>query len=522
MMTTNKLPAYPLVDMSELNRCLLCSDAPCSQNCPKGFPVGDILRSVYFRNGMGALERTRGVQCLDCDAPCEKSCVLGKKSFPVRIKSIMEAMYESAKSTLDAGVVTEKQVRGAFAPASEPDITADICGVKLENPFLLSSSVIASSYEMCARAFRAGWAGAAFKTICTFPQHEASPRFSAITNHSNSFCGFKNIEQLSDHSVEENMEVFRRLKAEFPTKVIIASIMGQNEQEWTSLARQCQEAGADVIECNFSCPNMESDSLGLTIGQDPALIEKFTRAVRRGTTLPVLAKMTPNLTDMVPMAIAAKKGGADGIAAINTINSITGVNIDTFTAEPDVHGHSIVGGYSGQAVKPIALRFISDMAGSKELRGMHISGMGGIENWVDALEFISLGAGSVQITTAVMQYGYRIIDDLVEGLKYYLKVKGFSAVKPIIGAAVGSIVPHNRLERDTVLLPKFNYGKCIGCGRCYISCLDGGHQAIEFDAEKRQPRLNGAKCVGCHLCRLVCPSKAIDVAVRRIDRPVAE
>ncbi len=517
-MKDSKVLSYPLVDMSELNRCLLCGDAPCTKNCVKGLPVGDILRSIYFRNGMGALEKARGERCLDCGAPCERACVLGRKSFPVRIKSIVTALYEGAKATVESGMVTETQLRGAFLVPREPDTTADMCGIRLENPFLLSSSVVASSYEMCARAFEAGWAGAVFKTICTFPQHEASPRFSTVMNHSNSFCGFKNIEQLSDHSVEENMEIFRRLKTDFPSKAIVASIMGQNEKEWTDLARECELAGADAIECNFSCPNMESDSLGVTIGQDAALIEKFTRAVRRGTKLPVLAKMTPNITDMVPMAVAAKKGGADGIAAINTINSITGVNINTLVAEPDVHGSSIVGGYSGQAVKPIALRFISDMARSKDLGGMHLSGMGGIENWVDALEFITLGAGSLQVTTAVMQYGYRIIDDLVDGLRYYLKVKGFKDVKSLIGAAVDSIVAHNKLERDTVLLPIFYKERCIGCGRCYISCQDGGHQAIDFDIETRQPRLDGKKCVGCHLCRLVCPSKAIGVAARRIER----
>ena len=517
-MKENTVQAYPLIDMSELNRCLLCHDAPCTKACVRSLPVGNLLRSIYFRNAMGAFEKAGGENCAGCSAPCEDACVLGKKSTPVQIQRIIGALYSAAKETIDYGVVGEQELREAFATQDEPDLSADICGVKMENPFLLSSSVVASNYEMCAKAFKAGWAGAAFKTICTFPQHEASPRFSTVSDHSNAFCGFKNIEQLSDHSVAENMEIFRRLKQDFPQKVIVASIMGQNEAEWTSLAHECELAGADVIELNFSCPNMESDSLGVTIGQDERLIEKFTAAARRGTSLPILAKMTPNITDMVPMAAAARRGGADGIAAINTISSITGVNINTFTAEPDVHGHSIVGGYSGQAVKPIALRFISDLARSEKLKGMHLSGIGGIENWVDALEFISLGAGSVQVTTAVMQYGYRIVEDMIGGLRYYLKLKHFSSIRPIIGAAVQSIVPHNQLERDTILFPRFDYEKCIGCGRCYTSCYDGGHQAIEFDLQTRRPRLLGSRCVGCHLCRLVCPSKAIGVAARRIER----
>jgi dihydropyrimidine dehydrogenase (NAD+) subunit PreA len=226
------------------------------------------------------------------------------------------------------------------------DISADICGVRLENPFLLSSSVVASSYDMCRRAFEAGWAGAAFKTICSFPQHEASPRFSAIKSHANAFCGFKNIEQLSGQTVEEDLKVIEQLHRDFPSKVLIASIMGRNEKEWTELASRCEKAGASVIECNFSCPNMEDSDLGITIGQSEELTERFTRAVKRGTDLPVLAKLTPNITDMVPLALAARRGGADGIAAINTINSITGVDIDKLVAEPSVKGKSMVGGYS--------------------------------------------------------------------------------------------------------------------------------------------------------------------------------
>jgi dihydropyrimidine dehydrogenase (NAD+) subunit PreA len=314
------------------------------------------------------------------------------------------------------------------------------------------------------------------------------------------------------------MQIFRKLREEFPTKVIIASIMGRNEDEWTSLASKCEEAGASVIECNFSCPNMEADDLGVTIGQSEELIEKFTRAVKRGTSLPVLAKLTPNITDMVPMALAAKRGGADGIAAINTINSITGVDIDTLVAQPSVQGKSIVGGYSGPAVKPIALRFISDLNNCDELETMHISGMGGIETWKDALEFILLGAGTIQVTTAVMQYGYRIIDDLKAGLNLYLAEKGFASVGEAVGLGLDSVSPTTDvLERDTVLFPQFNRERCIGCGRCAISCRDGGHQAIRLN-DARRPVLDGKRCVGCHLCLLVCPQQAIRPARKRVNR----
>lgn len=492
-------------DASEVNKCLLCYEPACTAACPKQVPVGDILRSLYMENWMGA-SGSECHQCMECDAPCEKACVLSARNVPVRIREILTQFHNDAEKILPKHLI------------EEVDLSCDICGVKLENPFLLSSSVVASTLDMCRRAFEAGWAGAAFKTICNFPQHEASPRFSAVRNHSHSFVGFKNIEQLSDHSVEENMEIFRILRKEFPTKVIIASIMGRNEKEWTTLAKHCEEAGASVIELNFSCPNMEDMDLGITIGQSEELVERFTRAARRGTSLPVLAKLTPNVTDMVPLAIAAKRGGADGIAAINTINSVTGVNIDTLVAEPSVHGKSIIGGYSGTAVKPIALRFISDLAGCRELDDLHFSGMGGIETWRDAAEFILMGAGSVQVTTAVMQYGYRIIDDLILGLSEYLKCKGISSVTSIIGGAASSIVSHTGIERDTIIYPVFITEKCYGCGRCYLSCMDGGHQAISFDTEKRRPSLNGKKCVGCHLCRLVCPSHAIGMAPKAVRK----
>ena len=491
-------------DRSEASKCLICYDPVCTKACPQNANVGGILRSLYFRNVLGAAKQLT-CDCNGCGAPCETACVLDKRKRPVAIRELLLHLRQEAQS-LPAHRI------------EDVDLSTDICGVRLENPFLLSSSVVSSSYEMCKRAFEAGWAGASYKTICSFPQHETSPRFSVIRHHSNSFCGFKNIEQLSDHSVEENMHVFEKLREEFPSKVIIASIMGQNENEWTELAEKCERAGASVIECNFSCPNMEAEDLGMTIGQSEELVERFTRATKRGTSLPVLAKLTPNITDMVPVALAAKRGGAEGISAINTINSITGVNVDTLVAEPAVQGKSIIGGYSGSAVKPIALRFISDLSRCEALNGMHLSGMGGIEIWRDALEFILLGAGSVQVTTAVMQYGYRIIDDLLEGLSEYMKIKGIASLTDLVEASSHTIVSHQNIERDTIVLPVFDYSKCDGCGRCYLSCMDGGHQAIEFDHEARRPRLIGSKCVGCHLCRMVCPEKAIGKAMRAIRK----
>lgn len=491
------------LNRADMIHCALCLDPPCSSACDKMNP-GEALRAIWFDNAdIAALKLPHENLCADCDAPCERACV---RSGEVKIKSLMQRLVGEVGPQAEIAI-----------PDNEDRLKCDICGIHLDNPFLLSSSVVASNYDMCVRAFEAGWAGACFKTICTLDIHEASPRFSAITGDNGSIIGFKNIEQLSDHSVAENMETFRRLKEKYPGKFILASIMGQNEKEWEELARLCEENGADGIELNFSCPNMQEDGLGSDIGQIPELVECFTAAAKKGTTIPVLAKLTPNVANMSPAAEAAMRGGADGIAAINTIKSIVGVSPYTFVSAPAVKGKSAVGGYSGNAVKPIALRFISELGQNRKLSGPHISGMGGIETWRDALEFILMGAGSIQITTAVMQYGYRIIEDLKAGLNYYLTQMGISSVKDIIGAGLDSVSDTTDvLERDTIQFPVFNSDKCIGCGRCMISCRDGGHQAISF--ENRIPKLDGSKCVGCHLCILVCPEGAIVSAKKRINR----
>ena len=489
---------------TDMLRCTLCQNAPCSSVCKK-IDCASMLRSIWFDNEKTAASRLPAENpCVGCPAPCEAACV---RAHEVPIRELITRLHNEVKPELEIS-----------PPEDENRLCAEFCGIPLENPFLLSSSVVASTYDMCARAFDAGWAGVAYKTICSFPIHEASPRFSAITGDSGSIIGFKNIEQLSDHSVAENMEIFRRLKRNYPTKFILASIMGQNEKEWEDLARLCEENGADAIELNFSCPNMADGGLGSDIGQVPALVERFTAAARRGANIPILAKLTPNVAKMSPAAEAAKRGGADGIAAINTIKSIIGVSPHTYVSTPAVHGMSAVGGYSGNAVKPIALRFIAELAQDPVLAGMHLSAMGGVETWQDALEFLLLGAGSIQATTAVMQYGYRIIDDLKAGLNLYLAEKGLDSVEATRGLAVDSVSETTDvLERDTIVFPKFHREKCIGCGRCFISCADGGHQAIQLSKD-RKPILDPGKCAGCHLCVLVCPQRAISSSRKRIPK----
>lgn len=388
------------------------------------------------------------------------------------------------------------------------DLSVEFLGVHFENPFCLSSSPVGNCYEMCAKCYDEGWGGVVFKTIG--PKHflidEVSPRFDALTKEGTPFVGFKNMEQIAEHSLEENLADLRRLKENYPNKVLIASIMGPTEKDWEELAMLVTEAGADMIEMNLSCPQMTSHAMGSDVGTNPELCKKFCQAVKRGSKLPMMAKMTPNITDMVPVAQACLEGGADGIAAINTIKSICNVDLDRKIGLPIINGKSSISGYSGKAVKPVALRFVQQLRSG--IPGVPVSGIGGIETWEDAAEFLLLGATTLQITTAVMQYGYRIVEDLKNGLEHYMDEQGVDSLSELIGAANANLIPAEELDRDYVVYPEFDTDKCIGCGRCYVSCFDGAHQAITF-SEDRKPSCDHDKCVGCHLCVLVCPVRAI-------------
>ena len=481
----------------EAARCLLCADAKCTGACPKGFDPAGAVRAVRFENESCAGNYIDAAVCAECNGDCEKACI--HYDFPLRIRDMTAKLPKPVTY------------------AAEPDLSIDFCGVKCENPFFLSSSIVAGDYDMVARAFEAGWGGAVFKTVGFLIPDEVSPRFGAIGKEGTPFIGLKNLEQISDHPLEYNLGVFRKLKRDYPDKVLVASVMGQNDEEWTRLSELVTEAGADMIECNFSCPHMSGSGLGSDVGQSPELVQRYTKLVKSATHLPVLAKMTPNVGNMEIPAIAAAQGGADGIAAINTIKSILGIDTGSFESSPSVGGKCAVSGYSGKAVKPIALRFIHDLAKCGRLSELQLSGMGGIETWHDALEFITLGCRNIQVTTAVMQYGYRIIGDMISGTKSYMAAHGISKITELVGKALPNLVPADRLDRSTVVFPMFDTEKCLGCGRCGISCSDAGHQAISMTGGKA--KLNAAKCAGCHLCMLVCPSGAITDKTKRIKKP---
>lgn len=402
------------------------------------------------------------------------------------------------------------------------DLSINFLGVKFPNPFCLSSSPVGNDYDMCKKAYEVGWGGIVFKTIGpkSYVINEVSPRFDALTKEAEPFVGFKNMEQIAEHSLEENLADLRKLKKEFPNKVLIASIMGNDEQTWEELARLVTEAGADMIEMNLSCPQMTSHAMGSDVGSNPELCKKYCQAVKRGSKLPMMAKMTPNVTDMVVVAKACLEGGADGIAAINTVKSVCNVDLQKMIGMPIVNGKSSISGYSGKAVKPIALRFIQQMRTG--IPGIEISGIGGIETWEDAAEFILLGAKTLQVTTAIMQYGYRIVEDLTNGLMHYMDEQGVDSLEELVGKANKNIIPAEDLDRDYIVYPEINKDMCVGCGRCYISCYDGAHQAMIWHEEERKPECDHNKCVGCHLCALVCPVGAIskgEVVLKKTAKP---
>ena len=404
--------------------------------------------------------------------------------------------------------------------SAQPSLQVSFCGVVFPNPFCLSSSPVSNTYDMCARAFDAGWGGVVYKTVCLDDEvtiSHPSPRLNALSRGPQRVVGLQNLEQISDRTAADNFRDIARLKKVYPDRALVVSIMGlTRDSDWAELAKRAEDAGADLLECNFSCPQMTVECTGHKVGQSTDLLERFTALTKRASKLPVMAKMTPNVADMVPYALAAKAGGADAIAAINTVKAITGVDLDAAVPRPNIAGHSSASGYSGLAVKPIALRFISDMARDPRL-GLPLSGMGGICTWVDAVEFLLLGASTLQVTTAVLQHGYRIVEDLAEGLTDFLSERGLGSPQDLVGRALPSIVDPSALDHTTQAVSSIDLEACVGCGQCYLTCRDGGAHAIQFDRDRR-PVVDEQVCFGCLMCRHICPVEGC-ITYKVVPRP---
>lgn len=395
------------------------------------------------------------------------------------------------------------------------DISIRFAGIHSPNPYWLASAPPTNTGYQVQRAFEAGWGGAVWKTLGE-PILNVTSRFGAHHFNGRRVAGFSNIELISDRSIEDNLKEIYETKKLFPDRPIIASLMVEPKREkWHEIVKRVQDAGVDGFELNLGCPHgMSERGMGSAVGQHPDLVEKTTLYAKEAAEVPVITKLTPNITDITATARAAQRGGADAISMINTINSLMGVDLDTWNTIPNVNGLGAHGGYSGPAVKPIALNMIGECARQTDIT-IPISGIGGVSTWQDTVEFMLMGAGGVQICTAAMHHGFSIIDDLTEGLSHYLDEKGIASVSDIIGASVEKYTDWGNLDLNHKIVARINNDICINCNKCHIACEDTSHQCIDMLTDENGHdylKVREEDCVGCNLCSIVCPVEgAIDM-----------
>ncbi|MFT4620099.1 MAG: dihydropyrimidine dehydrogenase (NAD+) subunit PreA [Sulfitobacter sp.] len=387
------------------------------------------------------------------------------------------------------------------------DLRSDFAGIKSPNPFWLASAPPTDKEYNVRRAFDAGWGGVVWKTL-GFDPHVVNvngPRYGAIYGADRRLLGLNNIELITDRPLETNLQEIKSVKRDYPDRAMIVSLMVPCEEDpWKNILPLVEDTGADGIELNFGCPHgMSERGMGAAVGQVPEYIEMVARWCKQYTRMPVIVKLTPNITDVRYPARAAKTGGADAVSLINTISSITSVNLDSFSPEPSIDGKGSHGGYCGPAVKPIALNMVAEIARDAETAGMPISGIGGITTWRDAAEFLSLGAGNVQVCTAAMTYGFKIVEEMISGLSQYLDEKEMG-LSDLVGRATPNVTDWQYLNLNYVTKAVIDQDACIKCGRCYAACEDTSHQAISMSAD-RVFEVIDAECVACNLCVNVCP-----------------
>ncbi|HXE23061.1 MAG TPA: NAD-dependent dihydropyrimidine dehydrogenase subunit PreA [Rhodoferax sp.] len=390
------------------------------------------------------------------------------------------------------------------------NLNTEFLGIKSPNPFWLASAPPTDKEYNVVRAFEAGWGGVVWKTVGEDPHvvNVYGPRYSALLNGDRRVIGFNNIELISDRPLQTNLDEIKRVKRAWPDRAMVVSIMVPCEEDsWKKILPRVEDTGCDGIELNFGCPHgMSERGMGASVGQVPEYVEMVARWCKTYTRLPVIVKLTPNITDVRHPARAAKNGGADAVSLINTINSIMGVDLGTMTMVPSVGKQGSHGGYCGTAVKPIALNMVAEIARDMQTAGLPISGIGGISTWRDAAEFIAMGCGTVQVCTAAMVYGFRIIEDLCDGLSNFMDEQGYASVEDMVGRALPSITGWSNLNMNHIEKAVINQDSCIQCGRCHVVCEDTSHQAITATKDgKRHFEINEAECVGCNLCVSICP-----------------
>jgi dihydropyrimidine dehydrogenase (NAD+) subunit PreA len=418
------------------------------------------------------------------------------------------------------------------------DLSCNTAGIKSPNPFWLASGPPTNTAYQVRNAFNVGWGGAVWKTLSDDPIVNVASRYGGISLNNQKLMGLNNIELISDRSLDDNLKEMRQIKREFPNHAVIASVMIESKREsWHRVIKQVQDVGVDGFELNFGCPHgMSERGMGSAVGQVPEYAEMICSWVKEVSKIPVLAKLTPNVTNVRAVGEACRRGGADGISLINTINSIMGVDVNSFVPKPNVGGFGSHGGFCGPAVKPIALHMVAEIATDPDI-ALPISGIGGIRKWEDVVEFMLLGSTSVQICTAVMHRGFGIVKAMTNGLMKWMDEKGFEKIEDFVGKAVPRIKPWGELDLNYKVIADINESTCIHCGICFASCEDGCYQAINWEKLPRdqyvarfgiEPRkmkgeaapnlnldaaggtidvftINRDACVGCNMCALACP-----------------
>jgi len=399
------------------------------------------------------------------------------------------------------------------------DLSINFAGIKAPNPFWLASAPPTNSGYQIMKAFEAGWGGAVWKTL-GIPVVNVSSRYGSVNYRDTRMMGFSNIELITDRPLADNLREIEEVKKYFPNHAVIASLMVETRKEWIQIIKDVENAGVDGIELNFGCPHgMCERGMGSAVGQEPEVLKTIVGWVKEVAKVPVITKLTPNISHIVDPGLAAYQGGTDAISLINTIKSIVGIDLETYAPYPIVDGKGTNGGYCGPAVKPIAMNMLKDLAQHPEISKIPLSGIGGIETWRDVVEFILLGATSVQVCTAVMHYGFGIVREMDAGLRAFMDAKGYKTIYDFAGLALPNVTEWKHLDLKYKVIAEINSNKCIGCDLCYIACDDGAHQAIarSTDPTNRIPSIIEENCVGCNLCSLVCPVENCITMLRKDD-----